>query len=91
MKISKERELQVEKVVHAKTLMWKYAMLGISKDNQGGPSDWIEMNRRRITGAEVKEGEETQVIQNFVGHKQALQNLLGERDKKPEEDFEQIG
>lgn len=47
MKISREREFQVERVVDATTLLWKYAMLGVCKNRQGGPSDWIKMSKRK--------------------------------------------
>ena len=36
------------------------------------------MNRGGIIGGEIKDAEKSQVIKNLVGHKQALQNLLGE-------------
>ena len=74
IKISKERELQVEKTVYTKHLMWKYVLLGVCKDSQG--LDWNE--QEEIIGEEIKDGEKSQVIMNLVDHKQALHNLLGE-------------
>ena len=44
IKISKERELQVEKTVYTKHLMWKYVLLGVCKDSQG--LDWNELQTR---------------------------------------------
>lgn len=42
-----EEEIQVERVVDVKTLMWKNAVLGVYKGMQGGFSDWIKMNKEK--------------------------------------------
>lgn len=78
-----EEEVQVERALDAKNLMWKSAVLGVLRMRKEGFQTGLKWTRRRVTREEVREGS------HLACHSKPLTIYLV-RDKKSQEEFEHI-